>query len=90
MLAPLASISNSTPIEGSIAVASFNQGGEVHLGTFLGYGAVDGTAKDPARGLEKAFGPAGGSVPEPTSWAMMLAGFGLSGAMLRRRKVADV
>jgi hypothetical protein len=25
-------------------------------------------------------------VPEPASWAMMLAGFGLTGAMMRRRR----
>lgn len=49
VLAPLASISNSTPIEGSIAVANFAQGGEVHLGTFLGFGAVNGSASDPRK-----------------------------------------
>jgi hypothetical protein len=27
----------------------------------------------------------GGAAPEPASWAMMIAGFGLAGAMLRRR-----
>ena len=42
VLAPLATISNSTPIEGSVAVANFAQGGEVHLGTFLGQGLIDG------------------------------------------------
>ncbi len=26
------------------------------------------------------------SVPEPASWAMMIAGFGLVGAMVRRRR----
>lgn len=29
-----------------------------------------------------------GAVPEPSSWAMMIAGFGLVGAAARRRKVA--
>ena len=29
-----------------------------------------------------------GSVPEPASWTLMIAGFGLVGATLRRRKVA--
>jgi hypothetical protein len=28
----------------------------------------------------------GGQVPEPASWALMIAGFGLAGAMLRRRR----
>ena len=30
--------------------------------------------------------PGGGGVPEPTTWAMMIAGFGLAGAAARRRK----
>jgi hypothetical protein len=29
-----------------------------------------------------------GSVPEPASWALMIAGFGLAGASLRRRRTA--
>ena len=32
--------------------------------------------------------PGGGEVPEPASWAMLIAGFGLVGAVQRRRKVA--
>lgn len=30
----------------------------------------------------------GGTVPEPASWAMMIAGFGLVGAAMRRRSIA--
>jgi hypothetical protein len=30
----------------------------------------------------------GGGVPEPASWALMIAGFGLAGGMLRRRRAA--
>jgi hypothetical protein len=29
-----------------------------------------------------------GSVPEPASWAMMIAGFGLIGGAMRRRAAA--
>jgi hypothetical protein len=29
-----------------------------------------------------------GAVPEPAAWALMIAGFGLTGAMLRRRRAA--
>ncbi|WP_293676028.1 PEPxxWA-CTERM sorting domain-containing protein [uncultured Phenylobacterium sp.] len=32
------------------------------------------------------YGGGAGPVPEPAAWAMMIAGFGLSGAMLRRRR----
>ena len=31
---------------------------------------------------------AGGAVPEPQSWAMLIAGFGLVGATMRRRRTA--
>ncbi len=30
----------------------------------------------------------GGAVPEPTTWAMLIAGFGLTGAIMRRRRTA--
>ncbi len=32
------------------------------------------------------FGAVGGGVPEPETWTLMIAGFGLSGVMLRRRR----
>jgi hypothetical protein len=34
--------------------------------------------------------PAGGGIPEPLTWAMMVAGFGLVGAAVRRRQTATV
>jgi hypothetical protein len=71
-------------------VANFQQGGEVHLGSFLGLGLTNGGRSDPAYGLDKALGggaPVGG-VPEPATWAMMLVGFGAAGAALRRRRIA--
>jgi hypothetical protein len=30
--------------------------------------------------------PGGGAVPEPATWAMLLAGFGLVGVSARRRR----
>jgi len=32
----------------------------------------------------------GGGVPEPASWALMITGFGLTGALLRRRRILAV
>ncbi|UTP40886.1 PEPxxWA-CTERM sorting domain-containing protein [Phenylobacterium sp. LH3H17] len=32
--------------------------------------------------------PTGGGIPEPSTWAMMIAGFGLAGSALRRRRPA--
>lgn len=34
--------------------------------------------------------PGGGAVPEPATWAMMILGFGLVGASVRRRRIAHV
>lgn len=35
-----------------------------------------------------SFTVGGGTVPEPAAWALLIAGFGLTGAMLRRRRRA--
>jgi choice-of-anchor A domain-containing protein len=70
ILAPYARLANRADMEGSIVAASFQQSGQVHLGTFNGN-----------IGFEEP-------VPEPASWAMMIAGFGLVGAMMRRRRSA--
>jgi choice-of-anchor A domain-containing protein len=77
LLAPFATVSNSTPIEGSVAVANFNQGGEVHLGTFK-----------PNAKLVSFLTPGAstGVVPEPAVWAQLIMGFGLAGSVLRRRR----
>ena len=72
LLAPLATLSNSTPIEGAVAVDNFNQGGEVHLGTFAG-----------GPGLTKVLT---GGVPEPSTWALMLSGVGTVGFTRRMRR----
>ena len=37
-------------------------------------------------GTNYAFRKDGGGVPEPASWALMISGFGLAGAALRRRR----
>lgn len=36
------------------------------------------------------FDNAAGTVPEPANWAMLIAGFGLTGAVMRRRRLAVV
>lgn len=43
---------------------------------------------DTATNVVFSNGPTGGTVPEPASWAMMIGGFGLVGAAMRRRRVA--
>lgn len=53
---------------------------------------AEGTIYDPyATGLaEVRFNSATGAVPEPATWAMMIAGFGIAGAAMRRRNAAAV
>jgi hypothetical protein len=53
---------------------------------------LNGPGRNPSgfilSGGAELFGrPGNGVVPEPASWAMMIAGFGLTGAAMRRRRV---
>ncbi|WP_253717023.1 PEPxxWA-CTERM sorting domain-containing protein [Sphingomonas sp. AP4-R1] len=43
---------------------------------------------DSNRGLVTGFNEGASAVPEPASWAMMIGGFGLVGAAMRRRRVS--
>lgn len=52
---------------------------------------IDAVGFDPARGFpiivdSISFLADGAAVPEPASWTMMIVGFGMTGAMLRRRR----
>ena len=38
--------------------------------------------------MSNAVGGGTAAIPEPTTWAMMISGFGLAGAALRRRRVS--
>ena len=61
-------------------------GGTHHAGYNAGVGIQlsldDLTINGPLRGG----GGVGGTVPEPAMWALMVVGFGLIGASLRRRE----
>lgn len=63
---------NSCPYHGVNAAKIFG----------LTYASVPGT--DRVRAIEIAFTPS--VAPEPSTWAMMIIGFGSAGAMIRRRK----
>jgi|GEM_PF-2859587 len=55
----------------------------------VGFGALpDGLSFTSASGAFLTGAP--GGVPEPASWAMMIAGFGLTGATMRRRRLRVV
>jgi hypothetical protein len=47
------------------------------------------TWSDPT-GFDRGFATYVDAVPEPGSWAMLIAGFGLTGAVMRRRRLAAV
>ena len=65
------------------------------LGTKVTFGFSDSSSKvysfvdDPADGAGLKLNVAS-AVPEPAAWAMMIAGFGMIGAMIRRRRAALV
>jgi hypothetical protein len=57
-------------IEGSVVAKNFTMTNEIHLGTYSGN-----------NGFILA-----GVIPEPANWAMMIAGFGVVGGVVRRRR----
>jgi hypothetical protein len=66
-------------------------------GWWFGADLVDKNGNTFNVAAKDAFGPCAGAacvrtpgVPEPTTWALMILGFGGAGAMLRRRRVALV
>jgi hypothetical protein len=61
---------------------AFSRGGS-------GFGRAPFFVLDAVQGTSLATPPTG-SVPEPATWAMMIAGFGLAGGALRRRRPARV
>lgn len=76
VLAANATVRNNGPINGSVVAKIFNQGGEVHLGTYNRGNdfLIDNVIE----------------VPEPAVWMQPIAGFGIAGALLRRRLMIAV
>lgn len=63
--------------------------GFVNFGASLGLGgALTPTSYTVSYDADASLPPLPGAIPEPSTWALMIAGFGLAGAALRRRAVA--
>lgn len=89
-----------TPGDYRVALTAFsNFGPETLGGSFDGGGSFTDATGDlrnsqfafDVLGVSTATGPGGGgpgAIPEPATWLMMLAGFGMLGAALRRRKLS--
>jgi hypothetical protein len=71
-----------TPTIGAIQTYTYDYG-FTPLGTGVGLGLYGNATADNFAVVPQA-------VPEPATWAMMIAGFGLAGGALRRRKAALV
>ena len=84
ILAPKATITGSSPINGSVVAKVFQDCGEVHLGTFNGNTHFLVAPPPPGGGGGHESPP--GAVPEPASWMTMLAGFGIIGSLIRRQR----
>jgi len=76
ILAPNANGTIGNYIQGSAVFGNLTQNGELHLGTYTG-NYTPPTSPPPVA-----------AVPEPSSWAMMLLGFGALGSVIRRRRAA--
>lgn len=80
----------STGLLGSLAVTTVQPiGAGTPTGSDFIYTAVNDLTLGVARPIVEGPGPGGGgvgAVPEPESWALLIAGFGLVGATMRRRR----
>ena len=83
ILAPKATITGNSPINGSVVAKLFQSNGEVHLGTFNGSSGFL-VAPPPSNHGGNPGGP--GGVPEPASWMTMLMGFGVIGSLIRSQR----
>ena len=69
----------------NLALFDWTLAGKVRFDV-MGSGALDERVRFGITGKQVAF--TGGVIPEPTTWAMLIAGFGLVGAAMRRRRDA--
>nr|WP_313668865.1 PEPxxWA-CTERM sorting domain-containing protein [Sandarakinorhabdus sp.] len=70
---------DTTSGSGRLCLHTINSAGGYRFNDIISFGAD----------YEKViYTNSGGAVPEPASWAMLIAGFGLVGAVARRRRVA--
>lgn len=70
VLATDATVSNNNYIQGTLVANAFSQNGEIHMDSFQGNLNTGAVI----------------TAPEPSTWAMLLLGFGLIGATMRRRE----
>ncbi|TAJ68562.1 MAG: choice-of-anchor A family protein [Phenylobacterium sp.] len=79
VLAPNADAKIGNFIQGTAVFDTLDQKGVIKMGTYGG-----GLTVEAPKGLAAIVTP----VPEPSTWAMMIVGFGAIGAVLRRRRTA--
>ena len=84
---PLALQQNYSAAGGTVTFAGVTSNTAFTTVTFTGSQVNDGIFFDRLRYVTAAATPV---VPEPATWAMMIAGFGLAGAAMRRRRTSVV
>lgn len=78
---------NATDFEAAF-LAGYKVGGDLNAAARFQVVNAGGGSDKVAGGVPPAPDPPVGIVPEPSTWAMMILGFGGAGAMLRRRRSA--
>lgn len=88
-LMPMFTVSLSSAFVAQYNAALAGSDKRIALGAALATGSPFGEALWSSSGFSPAaYLTVSGAVPEPASWALTIAGFGLAGAALRRRRAA--
>ena len=83
----------SSLVNGYGPTATYSYSGLVTLGSgdyldfLVGWGSNNNFIDD-STGFTASLTPGGGTAPEPAAWTLMIGGFGMAGAALRRRRTA--
>jgi hypothetical protein len=73
----------------AVTDGSLDPGSDLGLAFFLGYGDIPSSTLESLVSSDIAAFQSGAAVPEPSTWALMVVGGGMLGALATRKRKTD-